>query len=252
MTSLQSHLLPILLLSLGTAVGCLPVDEPTSDEYDDVAVAMASVLVTDDNGDVSAMKEVSLIVQSTPPDDLDAEGEVYVGGTASFEYTYTVRCHDVSGAALDTCDDAADEAEASVDWSGALSSTRYDTEVERSGSWRVSGIQSDVVSFSGSSTFNLDSEFTALARDVTRAYALNYTADYDDVRYLRDADALEGTVTFEVHADRHAQRRSTTVEASYDMDATLTFHGDHTATLVLDGLRTYRLDTQTGSLTAES
>jgi hypothetical protein len=239
-----------LLISASVLAGCLPSDEPTNDEYDDVAVAMSSVLVNDDGGDVTALKEVSLIVQSTPPEGLDADGDVYVGGTASFDYSYTVRCQDTAGSTQDACDDNTDRAEAAVTWSGTLASTRYDTEVERTGAWVLADIQSDVVTFNGDSSFTLDSEFTALYRDLTRAYALDYAAEYD-VRYLRDADALEGTVTFDVHADRHAQRRSTTIEASYDMEATLTFHGDHTATLVLDGVRSYRLDTDTGELTAE-
>lgn len=42
-----------------------------------------------------------------------------------------------------------------------------------------------------------------------------------------------------------------TIDASFDMEATSTFDGEGTATLVLDGAYRYRLDTESGELTAE-
>ena len=245
------HLALVGLLCATTA-GCDADDTPTQQDYDDVATAMSSALVTEDQGDVASMDDVLLIAEGDTPSGMDQDDGTYVGGTASFEYRYRVECTDASGTALQVCDETTDEAAVDVEWSGTLSTTRYDTRVERTGSWSLSNIQSDLVTFAGTSSFELASSFTALSRDVRRTYELSYAASYDELVYDRTSAALTGTVRYDVDAQRMADRGDSNVDASFSMDATLTFHGDHTATLVLDGEYSYRIDIDTGELTVIS
>jgi hypothetical protein len=247
------HLPPLALAASFTAAltGCETSDEPSQQDYDDVATAMSSALVSEDEGDIVAMGEVVLLVEGSMPSDMEEDGDVYVGGTATFEYRYAVQCNDASGVAQSACDDATNDARVDIDWTGTLSSSRYDTQIERSGTWSLSNVQSDLVSFTGESSFELDSSFTALYRDVRRNYELSYSASYDAITYDRTTDRFSGSIVYDVQAERMDDRGNRSVEASFDMEANLTFNGDGTATLVLDGAYRYRLDTQTGELTAE-
>jgi len=83
-----------------------------------------------------------------------------------------------------------------VDRTGTLRTDRYDTQVERSGTGRLSDVQSHRVAFSGQSSFDLDSSFPALYRDVRRSYALDYRASYDGIVYDRTTDRFSGRIVY--------------------------------------------------------
>jgi len=63
--------------------GCDSGEEPSQQDYDGVATAMSSALVSEDEGNIAAMGEVVLIVEGSVPSDMEDEEEadaVYVGG----------------------------------------------------------------------------------------------------------------------------------------------------------------------------
>ncbi|MCA9649160.1 MAG: hypothetical protein H6712_02390 [Myxococcales bacterium] len=253
MTSLH-RVLPVLLLgSLAlVSAGCDEPDEPDEQDYDDVAVAMSS-LVASEEGEAAAMEDaIELSTGEVPGGMQTAEDGTVHGAHGSLHYSYSIACANASGQALASCDETTDTADVEVAWDGSLSTSRYDTEVSREGTWSLAGLQSSHVTFEGSAGFELSSDFMALHREVERSLDLELRARYEGVELEPHTGRLEGTITYEIDAERFAQRGDSRAEASFRVDAELTFLGDGTARLVLDGERSYRLELDSGELELES
>lgn len=132
---------------------------------------------------------------------------------------------------------------ADVERSGQLELPRFSGSVEREGAWTVIGLQGDTARLEGAGSFHLD----AVVRPVSgpeRSYELDYSAEYDGV-LIRVDDRLivGGTASYEVSAERMIGED---VEARFSMEAEVSFAADGSATLVLDGTHSHRVDTRTG------
>ncbi|MEM1031097.1 MAG: hypothetical protein AAGN82_12165, partial [Myxococcota bacterium] len=57
-----------------------------------------------------------------------------------------------------------------------------------------------------------------------------------------------GTIRYDVRVERTRDGRFRDTEASFDMDVTVVFDGDGTATVTVDGSRTYDLSLSDGTL----
>lgn len=240
-------------MALTTLVGCDASDEPSQDDYDDVAVAVSSLVTDDGISEVTAMEEaVTAADGEAPPECTEIDSGTYsaeIQGVLS--YSYEVTCTDATGTSEDACSDDTDSASVSVTWMGRLSSSRYETSVERVGAWQLTGLQSNDVQISGQASFTVESDFTAMYRPVQRSYDLNVNADYENLVYDRAADDLSGSVLYTIDARRVASRQRSDAEANYTMDAVLTFDGTNQAQLTLDGDYNYRLDLSSGEVVAE-
>ena len=251
MNTNTSFPLSVALFSMLPLAGCVAEDSLSNDDYDDIAVAVGTQLANDSGGEVGSIDDALSLAQTGSTSLTAAEGsgahEVYV--RAGLSYEYLVDCFDVDGNVLAACDDATNRAEVSVDWTGELDLPRYDATIVRSGEWVLDGIQGETAVLNGSGSFDLDTNFSAMYRDVERSMRLVYNAQYSDVQIdTATRRPVGGTVNYAIDGERFARRGVRTVEANFSVDAQVSFAADGTATLVLDGERTYVVDTGSGDI----
>ena len=237
------------VLALSTA--CLE-DEPTEQDYDDVAQGISAAISDGQGGgDVGSMNDALALAGNLAPDDITATGEgSYQGERAGLTYSYSVTCRDSADGEAAACDPATtDVAQVVVAWDGSLDLPQYQADASRTGDWTLSNIQSGTAAFNGDGTFSFDSEFMSLDGNRTRTYQLDYTATYNNVLVDVDTGALSGgTAIFTVDAARTASNQFRDVEAEFSIEVDVTFNGDGTATLVLDGGRSYDLELANGTV----
>jgi|GEM_PF-1325438 len=236
------------LLVVGAA-SCV-TDEPTEEDYDDVAQGI-SVAISDGQGggDMGSIADALSLAAAITPDGFSATAEgSYQGQHAGLNYSYEITCRDAAGGPAVACNpDTTDEARLVVAWDGTLDLPQYDAAATRTGDWTLSGIQSGTATLNGDGSFSFDSEFMSLDGNRMRTWQLDYAASYDGVQIDVDtAAAVGGNAVFNVAARRTASNRFRDVEAEFDIEVDVTFNGDGTATLLLDGSRSYELELASG------
>jgi hypothetical protein len=226
-------------------------DEPTAEDYDDVAKSLGTLVAErGDGGEIGSIHDSAMIASGAVPFGLafDISGEVH-GNRLGLEYHYVLECADAMGNALDVCDESTDTANIVVEWSGDLvAPPELTASMDRSSEWTLSNVQSGTANLSGEGAFEFDAAVTT--DSVERRYHFQYDASYEDILVgLDPPQIVGGTVRYEIRADRLVQSDGgADVDASFAIDAVLTFDGGGAATLVLDGTRTYDVSTTTGAV----
>ena len=227
--------------------------KPTAEEYDDTAQAIATATSPSNNGassggDVASMSAtVDLSLGVTPPN-ISLMGNGHFHGTMlGLDYDFSLTCK-AAGGATAPCGPATDAATADVTWSGNLSSSVVSADVNRTGSWTVSGLQSNTASFSGDSTFSFDMTIHSIFRPGAQAtYNFDASANYNAVLIdTTDGATIGGSAAFSVTAHHMVSGTNHDVDATFDVAAQLTFHDNDTADLTLDGNVHYTIDLNTG------
>jgi hypothetical protein len=240
------------LITLGSALAACSSssNQATPEQYDDTAQAIASTTATGGGGgDVASMADTVTISLGAVPQGFTLMGDGHFQGSRlGVDYSYAITCTSLVGV-TGACGATTDRATVDVAWSGDLATANLDASVSRSGSWTVTGLQTDTATFSGDSSFSFDATLRSIFRPgVTSTYAFDASASYDAVRIsTAQHTMIDGSASFDVSA--HSQvtgAGSNNSEASFDVHAELTFHADHTASLVLDGTRSYSIDLTTG------
>ncbi len=246
LSAIASVLLSTAACSGGVSAYSRPAD---SNDYDDVAQALASVVATTDGGgEVGSLSDSADLAEGVMPSGVSSEtsGD-FAANRLGLDYQYQLRCKDAAGAALAACGRPAETAEARVDWSGYLGLPAFSASLKRQADWSLSGIPTDTVRFAGDGTFAFDSQFRSAFRPVWVNYSLDYTAGYDSVAMQKSMHRpVGGAIHYVITARRMALRDETTVEATFDMTAELTFGSPEMATLVLDGAHAYTVNTTSG------
>lgn len=243
----------ITYIALGlTFVACSSSDEPTREEYDDTAQAIASSTSTGSGGgDVASMSDSVTISLGTLPlgISLQANGE-FQGSRAGLDYSYRVTCKNAAGTTLTACNATTNEAAVDVTWAGSLASPSLDASVSRDGSWQVTGLQGDTATFSGDSSFSFDATLRSVFRPgVTVAYSFDANASYNAVLIsTQDRQAIGGSAELSLDVKKLVSGTNNDVDKSFEIDAQLTFQADRTASLVLDGDQRYTINLQTGAV----
>ena len=142
-------LLPLVL----SFAACTSSSTPTRAQYDDTAQAIASTTATSGGGgDVGSMADSVTIAQGAMPTGFTLMGNGHFQGTRlGLDYSYAIVCKTAAGA-INACGPLTDSASVDVAWSGDLATANVDASVMRSGSWSITGLQSDTATFSGDST----------------------------------------------------------------------------------------------------
>lgn len=240
-----------MTLSSVFTLGCRK-DTVDDETYDDVAVAVGSLVANDSGGEVGSMNESVALSGGQEISAFVAAAKRQVV-RAGLSYEYDLTCFDAAGTEQAACDAATtDSADVSVTWSGSLDLPRYDSSINRTGQWSLSGLLGDITSLNGTGTFAIDSSFEAMYRPVTRTLSLDYQAEYDEVQIDRANERIVGgTIHYSIEGQRDVQRGERTREGSFSIDAVVTFDGTGVATVTLDGSRTYTVNLGTGAV-AES
>jgi hypothetical protein len=244
----------LLGAALGSAACSRSGDEPSAEDYDDVALSVASTSAQDGGGEAANLADsLALAASGTAPGMQPSGSGVFTGTRGQLTYTYDVTCRDAGGTALPSCTGgAAETADVHVEWQGSIDLPRYKATVQRSADWRLGGLSGATVTLDGTGSFALQSEFTALYRPVTRTLDLDYAATYQAVQIDRTArKPIGGSIAYEVTAHRTRSGSLRDVDATIEVDAVLSF-SPAGATLTLDRQRTYQVDLQTGAVTPTS
>ena len=232
------------------AAACGGTDEAMTDQdYDDIAAATASI-VTEDGGEIEGMNDAVDTATGQPPVLLSQSGAgTWTGQRGQIDYAYTFECRDNQGQVQTECSLATEQASLQLSWEGEIETARRYASLERDGSWALSGLTSNVVTFAGTGSYSVDSEFMALERPVMRSFALSYQADYRNVTYDRTMRRpVGGSIQYQVDAGRTEARRFQDVEASFQVTVDVTFASDGTATVIIDGDRSYLITLADGSV----
>ncbi|HZO12090.1 MAG TPA: hypothetical protein VFB62_02495 [Polyangiaceae bacterium] len=232
--------------------GCR-ANEPTEEDYDDVATAVGALVSNESGGEVGSMDDAAAVATGETPSGLTSEGSgSYQGARLGLSYSYQVTCKDVSGNTLESCDGATESANLVVDWGGSLDLARYDATIARTGDWTLSGLQSEVAQFDGHGTFDVETHFTSLFRDVERSFLLDYDAQYDAVRWNRITKIPQaGSITYDVHAVRTKTRGSRESERELDVQVIVAFDESGTADISIDRERHYSLELLSGQISKQ-
>jgi hypothetical protein len=232
------------------ATGCQPSNEPTQQDYNDVATSVGS-LVAGGGGELTSIQDSVGTAQGEIPAGFSSSGSGQFEGTrGGLSYSYEVTCTGADGVTMAACDATTDSASLIVDWSGNYDGDYWQFEISRTGEWNVTGLQSDVAVFTGSGTFDVSSTSQSLDGQRDRSFDLSYAASYDIQWDMVAERVIEGTIDYAVHAERHVDGAAADRDAVFDISAEVIFDGSSTARLVLDGSHSYDIDINTGFVAA--
>jgi hypothetical protein len=250
-------------LSIAACTSSQPTTPATSADYEDAAQTIAASTATTSGssvgaGEVLAMADsVSIALGRLPLGFLrGGDGRIH-GSRMGVDHAFTITCKDAAGAVLAQCDKTTDSATVEVKFSGELTTPNLSASIDREGTWTITGLQSATATFNGDSSISLDTTLTSIFHEgVTSSFTLDATASYAAITIATaDRQITGGTATFDLKTHRTV---TGTAMGSHDVDklveihAELTFNGDHTATLVLDGSHTFTIDLKTGKVSRAS
>lgn len=246
-----------LSLSIAACSSSSSSTPATSADYDDAAQTIAASTATSSGstvqaGEVLAMADsVNLSLGRLPLGFLrSGDGRIH-GSRMGINHDFTITCKDAAGAALAQCDKTTDSATVEVQFSGDIKTPNLTASVDRHGTWTITGLQSPTATLNGDSSFSLDTSLMSIFRQgVTSTFTLDATAAYDAITIsTADREVTGGNATFELKTHRTVtgtDMGSHDVDKTVDIQADLTFNGDGTATLVLDGTHTFTINLKSG------
>ncbi len=227
-------------------------DMPVQEDYDDMAVAVGSLVSGGQSGEVRSMEDSVMLALGSTPFGLDLRGELVLGDRAGLSYSYTLECSDASGAEMACGGDAA-RAYVTLDWEGEVNLPRYQASVDRSGWWALTELQTETPRFDGEGRFVVQTSFSSMSGSNQRSFFLDYAARYDDIVWDREAKRpTQGSIHYSVIAEREASGTRAEargeVDARFKVQASVVFTSEGNAMLVLDNQVSYWLNLETGSV----
>ena len=244
-------------LAIGACSSSSSTTPATSADYDDAAQTIATSTATTSGstvqaGEVLAMADsVSLALGRLPLGFLrSGDGRIH-GNRMGIDHNFTITCKDAAGATLAQCDKTTDSATVEVQFSGDIKTPNLTASVDRHGTWTITGLQSATATLNGDSSFSLDTSLMSIFHQgVTSAFTLDATASYDAITIsTADREVTGGKATFDLKTHRTVtgtDMGSHDVDKTVEIHADLTFNGNGTATLVLDGTHTFTINLKTG------
>lgn len=230
------------------ATGCQKSDEPTQQDYNDVAASVGTLVA---GGELTSIQDSVGTAQGNVPVGFTGNGSgQFEGQRGELRYSYEVTCTGADGVTMAVCDATTDSASLIVDWSGSYDGDYWQFAISRTGEWNVTGLQSDVAVFTGSGTFDVSSDSQSLDGQRERSFELSYAGSYDIHWDMVAERVIEGTITYDVHAERHVDGAAADRDAVFDISAEVIFDGSSTARLVLDGSHSYDINIDTGFVAA--
>ncbi len=246
----MKRILMLVPLAWAGACGGSGDHQVTQDEYDDVAQAVGTPAATGGGGgELGSMSDSADLASGVMPAGLAVSVSGHVTGTRlGLSYDYQLSCTNLAGQALSVCDATTDRAEVTLSWSGMLNLSHVQASIQRSGDWTITGLQSGTPTFNGNGTFQFDIAVQSIFRPVTATYHLDYAASYNQIGIDAQHRPVSGSIHYSIAAEHMVTNGGSTSTGTFDIDAVVTFHADGTASIVLDGSRTYQLNLSTGAV----
>ncbi len=247
----MNQLMSFALGSLVVTAACTSSHTVTPAEYDDTAQAVGSTASGTSGGDVVAMTDVMVIAHGGLPLGFALSTDGHVHGTrVGLDYDYALTCSDTAGTTLPSCGATTDGVDVSLTLTGQLLTGGFDASMSRTGSWRVTGMQSPTTTFDGKGTFDFDATLRSVFRPgAVATYAFAYDASYDAVRIDSSSrQVIDGAASFDASVRHTIDGTNHDSDVTFDVNADIAFHADRTASLVLDDDQHYTIDLDTGAV----
>jgi hypothetical protein len=264
--------LSLSIAACSSSMSTSPPSQPaTSADYEDTAQTIGSSMATSaggtvNAGDALAIRDAVHIALGRLPIGFAVERDGRVrGDRMGINNAFMITCKDKTGATLAKCDSTTDSATVVIQWKGSVQTPNFSASIDREGNFTITGLQSDTATVNGDSSFSFDTTMMSVFRPgVTSSASFDFTATYAAITVTtaatgdKDRDDREitgGSATFEVKGTRMVTGTamgSNDVNKSFDVHAVLTFNGDGTATLVLDGTQTFTIDLHSGKVTKKA
>jgi hypothetical protein len=231
------------------AVGCDDGhDQPTNEDYDDLAAAFAP-LVANDLSSRGSMSVAAAMARGAAPAWLsfDASGRAR-GGLGELSWSVDIQCEDAGGLALAVCDATTDTARAEAAVAGSLNIPFVSASLDASGSWLLEGIQSQRVRAKGAADIDASTQLTSPFRPAQRALQLTASCDYDVVFSLDEPELARGGGSARVEAHHTWTAPEGNSDANFLVDVEVSLDGSGGASLVIDGDAHYELNLQNGTV----
>ncbi|MDQ3369376.1 MAG: hypothetical protein M3680_28455 [Myxococcota bacterium] len=223
----------------------------SDEEYDDVAMSLASTLQpAGGGGELGAMVDVGEIARGAMPAGFAPDGEGTLHGShRGLAYSYALACRDANNRPVQPCDVRTANADARVTWSGLLDLPNLVTVIERDGTWIVNDITEAALRLDGEGHMTYETRVENPDRGTTTSYELAYHASHRNIVLGRtERHPRGGVVLYEIEAERTRTGANAEDTRDFAVDGELRFAAGGRATIVLDGTRTYDLDLVTGSV----
>lgn len=235
------------LALMGTACGD-DVDQPTDQDYEDIAQSVAPLLQAEVTGEGGAMVSAQLATGNAPFWlSVEANGSAE-GRAGSLQWSLNATCSDASNAPLDVCDETTDTATVASSFAGALMLPHYNASVSASQDWSVSGLQGGVLVAEGQTRVDASTTFTGIFRPVTRSFDLDLDADYSLAIPWDAPEQVTGSMSATVDAHRNVMGSNNDSDAHFIVDARATLDGSGAAIITLDGNVSFELNLASGAL----
>ena len=234
-----------LLLGAALAGGCSAPDDPTDEDYDDVARVMATQ-IGGPSGDLAAMEASVAMVsgEAVAGIEIDAgEAHWVFGGLMAH---FVLQCWDAGGTELPACDASTDAASVDAAFTGEVGWPGFMLAVGRTGDWNLAGLQSDQPRFDGAGGLELDVAYDGAQRE--GRLELDVATDYDLTWDRPTKRVAQGELGMQIHALRYHDGPHAEVDAELDIEARVELDGDGHALITLDGSHHYDLEVASGAI----
>lgn len=222
-------------------------NDPTPDQealdYADVAALIGASAQT---GEVSAMLDAVILSNGGAPAGFTVtQGDHFVlanGSRGGVTFDYFFHCNDNADVVLNYCNNTVNHSHVEVTIAGNVAGAGMSmSAIDREGKWAVRDIGVGKSRVGGDAAMSFSA---SVGGQYAASYELSYTAIFDRIRYNPEGPLpLSGKIDFVVTAKR---TRGNSVR-NFSPSASLVFDGDSSATLTLDGTKTFSVDLTTGA-----
>jgi hypothetical protein len=233
------------LLALGACSGDA-IDTPTQTDYDEVAQSTSPVIVRDMASNRTAIQ----VTRGSLPLWLVLQGDGTLSGDdGALHWSIALTCFDAQGTVQVACGETTDRADLAIDVDGTLTLGGWDGSLDAHRHWTLSGLTTDTVGASGTTSVQASSTFESMSSHVMRSFASDYDGSYDLSIPADDPALARGSIHGMVVADRTGSGPGGDASAHFEVTVDVTLDGSGIATVSLDGTARYRLDLHTGAVT---
>jgi hypothetical protein len=241
-----------MFLAACGGAGSQPDGTVSDQDYEDVATAVGAIVVSPDNsGDVASLNvSIDISIGLPPPGAILGGKGNYETSIGGLSYAWDVDCRDAGGMAT-YCGPLTDSAEVTSSQSGKIDTLRYDATVDHSTSWKLSKILSAKPVIDGQGTAKVTSSFTTLLGRRSTNFEFTYDARYEQIIIDPTSNMpVQGKIVYSVNATRNASTPRAEKGSTYSVDAEVLFDGTQTASVMIDGKASFKLDLATGDVTS--
>ncbi len=236
----------VATLGLGCAES---VDEPTQEDYDDMAQSVAPLITQDLRADGTLAVSMELAGGDRPWWLAGStEGDVS-GDFGGLRWDVSLGCRDAQGAVQGVCGVSTDEASFNAEIAGDLNIPTYMASLSIAHRWELTGLQSETIHATGATAIAGSSEYMAALRPVSRSLRFDYDANWDVQVPKADPTLARGTIGATLDARHVARGPDADSDLHFLIEVSVTLDGSGSAEVVLDGDVSYELDLRTGNLT---